>query len=348
MSRVWAAHLRWIGWGTRAVLRTYTLRRALQAAHSWVSFLLARKGWAFHPPRYPLFLGVEPTTACNLRCPHCISGLRAFSRPTGRLDPALLERLLAELHPYLWGVLFYFQGEPLLHPEIGRLIRLADQYRLLTSLSTNGHFLTEEKIYELLLAGLVHLRLSLDGMTPQTYSRYRQEGDLQTVLEGLKRLLRLRKALRSPFPLVEVQFIAFRHNVHEIPLFLRWAYQIGVERASVKKAQLLQPSAESYNEWIPPEASRYTVEPNGEVQLTGPLPQGCWRLWRAAEITWDGQVLPCCFDKNADHAFGKVQQGFFHEVWHSPAAHRFRKTVFRHRESIDICRNCSEGIKPWL
>lgn len=348
MRSAWEAQLRWIGGGTRAVLRTWTARRAWQAARSWIGYLLARKGWAFHPPRYPLFLGVEPTTACNLRCPHCVSGLRAFSRPTGRLDPALLESLLAELHPYLWGVLFYFQGEPLLHPEIGRLIRLADQYRLLTSLSTNGHFLSEEKCYELLTAGLVHLRLSLDGLTQETYSRYRQKGHLQTVLEGLERLLRLRRELRSLFPLVEVQFIAFRHNVQEIPAFLRWAREVGVERALVKKAQLLQPSAESYAEWIPPEASRYTLGPEGAVRLAGPLPNACWRLWRAAEITWDGQVLPCCFDKNAQYAFGSLQKGSFAEAWHSPTAHHFRKAVFQDRQSIDICRNCSEGVKPWL
>lgn len=339
---------RWFLGGLQAGLQMLTWQRLRHGAYVGLSYLLARTRLRWAPPKYPLFLGVEPTTACNLRCPQCISGLRAFTRPTGRMDPALLEKLLDELHPYLWGVLFYFQGEPLLHPEIGRLIRTASQYRLLTSLSTNGHFLTDEKIEELILAGLTHLRLSIDGMTQESYSLYRQGGSLATVQKGLERLLTLRKAFGSRFPLVEVQFIAFKHNYAEIPAFKAWARKIGADYARIKTAQLLDPSPEAYETWIPPQASRYTRTPTGEIQLQKPLPNACWRLWRSAEITWDGQVLPCCFDKNAEHAFGSVQETSFAGAWHSPPAEAFRKNVFQRRESIDICRNCSEGIRTWL
>ncbi|MCX8111957.1 MAG: radical SAM protein [Bacteroidia bacterium] len=303
---------------------------------------------AWHPPKYPLFIGIEPTTACNLRCPQCISGLRAFTRPTGRLDPALLERIMEELHPHLWGVLFYFQGEPLLHPHIGRLILIVSRYKLLSSLSTNGHFLSEEKCYELITAGLTHLRISLDGMTPETYKQYRIDGDLSTVQSGIRRLLHLRKAMRSRFPLVELQFIAFRHNLHEIPTFLQWAREIGVELARVKTAQILELSPEAYHTWIPDKQSRYVQAPDGTIRLKHPIPNRCWRLWRAAEVTWDGRVLPCCFDKDATHAFGSLHQSRFSEIWHSSEAESFRKGVFQARESIDICQNCTEGVRTWL
>jgi radical SAM protein with 4Fe4S-binding SPASM domain len=324
-----------------------TFRRAFHALKALFSYQAARWGWAFHPPKYPLFLGVEPTTACNLRCPHCISGLKAFTRPTGRLDPQLLEKLLADLHPYLWGVLFYFQGEPLLHPEIGRLIQTATQYRLLTSLSTNGHFFTEEKCYEIIVSGLTHVRISLDGMSQESYARYRKEGTLETVLQGTQRLLAMRKALGSKFPLIEVQFIAFRHNLSEIPLFRQWARTTGVDQARIKTAQLIELTPEAYQAWIPPEKSRYTVRPDNTVQLKEAPPNRCWRLWRAAEVTWDGRVLPCCFDKNAEHTFGSLQETSFDQAWHSPAAQQFRRQVFQRRESVDICRNCSEGIRTW-
>ncbi|MCS7189912.1 MAG: radical SAM/SPASM domain-containing protein, partial [Bacteroidia bacterium] len=295
---------------------------------------------------YPLFLGVEPTTACNLRCPHCISGLRAFERPMGKLDPQLLEEVLGEIYPYLWGVLFYFQGEPFLHPEIGRLIRIASQYRLISSLSTNGHFLTEDRIIELILAGLTHLRISLDGMTQDSYARYRRGGDLAVVQQGIDKLVKLKKAFRSPFPIIELQFIVFRHNYTEIPTFRAWGYQVGADLVRVKTAQLLEMTPEAYDTWIPPEASRY--ERTGDkVRLRGKLPNHCWRLWRAAEITWDGQVLPCCFDKNAQYAFGKLSEASFRTIWRNEKAERFRKEVFRNRARIDICQNCVEGVKVW-
>lgn len=340
--------LRWLWGGMIAGLRMLTLRRIVQGFQVGGSYLLAKSGLSWSPPAYPLFLGIEPTTACNLRCPHCISGLRAFTRPTGRLDPALLDKILAELHPYLWGVLFYFQGEPLLHPEIGRLILRVSQYRLLSSLSTNGHFLTEEKCYDLIAAGLTHLRISVDGMSQETYERYRVGGDLATVQAGIERLLKMRRAMRSLFPLVELQLIAFRHNIDEKAAFLQWAKAIGVDYARIKTAQLLEPTAEAYEAWIPEGYTRYERRVDGSVHLRGPLPNRCWRLWRAAEITWDGELLPCCFDKNAEYSFGSLQEKSFYEVWHGPRAEAFRRRVFSARENIDICQNCSEGTRTWV
>lgn len=339
---------RWIWRGFRAGWHMLTGKRLLHGLRVAGSYALARYRLAWRPPPYPLFLGVEPTTACNLRCPHCISGLRAFTRPTGTLDPALLEKVLAEVHPYLWGVLFYFQGEPTLHPQLGRLIRTATQYRLLTSLSTNAHLLTEEKCSEMLLAGLTHIRISVDGMTQETYARYRRGGSLAVVQEGVQRLLALRKAYRSYLPLIELQLIAFRHNYGEIAAFRAWAREIGADAAHIKTAQLLEPSSEAFETWIPPEASRYEVAPDGTLCLKGRLPNRCWRLWRAAEMTWDGQLLPCCFDKNAEYAFGSLQKATFSSVWQSPQAERFRKQVFHNRQGIDICKNCSEGTQTWL
>ncbi|MCX7764948.1 MAG: SPASM domain-containing protein [Bacteroidia bacterium] len=338
----------WLVGGLLAGGRMLTARRLWRGVVVGVSYLLARTRLAWLPPKYPLFLGVEPTTACNLRCPQCISGLRAFSRPTGRLDPSLLEALMEELHPYLWGVLFYFQGEPLIHPEIGRLILLVSRYRLLSSLSTNGHFLTEEKCYELIAAGLTHIRISIDGMTPESYEKYRVGGNLALVQAGVERLLRMRRAMRSRFPLIELQFIAFKHNRQEIPEFYRWARAVKADFARVKTAQILELTPEAYDTWIPEEGSRYIKDKSGTVRLNAKLPNRCWRLWRAAEITWDGQILPCCFDKNAEYAFGSLREGRFSEIWEGAKAESFRRQVFQARESIDICRNCSEGVPTWL
>lgn len=328
--------------------RAATVGRLSQAIKVWASYELARRKLAWVVPEYPLFIGVEPTTACNLRCPHCISGLKAFTRPTGRLSSAHLEAWLQELHPRLWGVLFYFQGEPMLHPEVGHLILLASRYKLFTSLSTNAHFLTEDKCYELLAAGLTHLRVSIDGLAPESYARYRVGGQLETVISGLSRLLQMRRAFGSRYPLIELQMIVFRHNFQEARAFVEWARKLGVEAARLKTAQVLTPTEEALEAWVPPTASRYQKASNGEI-VAGSVPNFCRRLWQGAEITWDGRVLPCCFDKNANYTFGQMKAGqSFRAVWHSPQAKRFRKQVFTDRRQIDICRNCAEGARVWL
>jgi hypothetical protein len=90
----------------------------------------------------PVALAFEPTTSCNLRCPECPSGLRSFTRPTGMLPPELFKKTMDELASRLWYLIFYFQGEPYLHPEFLDLVEYASQKGLYTATSTNAHFLT--------------------------------------------------------------------------------------------------------------------------------------------------------------------------------------------------------------
>ena len=71
----------------------------------------------------PLSLSIEPTTSCNLRCPECPSGLGSFTRPTGMLEPSLFRKVIDELHDTLMYLLFYFQGEPYLHPQFLELVQ---------------------------------------------------------------------------------------------------------------------------------------------------------------------------------------------------------------------------------
>ncbi len=73
----------------------------------------------------------------------------------------------------------------------------------------------------------------------------------------------------------------------------------------------------------------------------------CWKLWHSCVITWDGAVVPCCFDKDAKHKLGDLKQTSFKELWTGPAYHNFRSAVLKSRSEIDICKNCTEGTKVW-
>lgn len=73
----------------------------------------------------------------------------------------------------------------------------------------------------------------------------------------------------------------------------------------------------------------------------------CWKMWHSCVITWDGRVVPCCFDKDASHALGELKNTSFREIWYSSAYYNFRGAILRSREEIDICKNCTEGTKVW-
>ena len=90
---------------------------------------------------------------------------------------------------------------------------------------------------------------------------------------------------------------------------------------------------------------------NGQHRDSGRLehnqPDGMWKLWHANVITWDGLVVPCCFDKDAMHQLGNLQRQSFREVWQNDNYQQFRRELMTSRKNIDICANCSEGLKVW-
>ena len=87
--------------------------------------------------------------------------------------------------------------------------------------------------------------------------------------------------------------------------------------------------------------------PGGTYEIKNSLDRHCWKLWHSCVITWDGSVIPCCFDKDANFKLGELKEKGFREIWKGEKYQDFRKTLFRGRENIEICKNCSEGTKVW-
>jgi MoaA/NifB/PqqE/SkfB family radical SAM enzyme len=164
----------------------------------------------------PTSLTIEPTTACNLGCPECPSGLKIFSRPTGSLKQTTLETTLRDLDKYLTYINFYFQGEPYIHKDFLNLVKLASEKGVFTSTSTNGHFLSEDNARKTVESGLDKLIISLDGTTQETYESYRINGRLDKVLEGTRNIIKAKKELNSKSPLVVFQFLVVKPNEHQI------------------------------------------------------------------------------------------------------------------------------------
>ena len=73
----------------------------------------------------------------------------------------------------------------------------------------------------------------------------------------------------------------------------------------------------------------------------------CWKMWSGSVLTWDGQVVPCCFDKDASHILGSLKENSFKSIWNSIQYKSFRHGVLNARQQIDICKNCSEGAQVW-
>ena len=327
--------------------RKATPRRLRNAAGLWTSYQRAKRTRDPRIGGLPFSISFEPTTACNLRCPECPSGLRAFTRPTGNLKQDLFARVMDELGDDLWALTFYFQGEPYINPDFLDLVSLASRKGLYTNTSTNAHFLTEDRAEATVRSGLSRLIISLDGTDQDTYAAYRREGQLAKVIEGTERIVKWKKKLKSLTPHVVFQFLVVKPNEHQIPEARALAKRIGVDDLWLKTAQVYDPKDD--HPLIPTQDkyARYQRSADGSWQVKNKLSDDCWKMWHSCVITWDGRVVPCCFDKDAHHVLGDLRTHSFRELWHSEAYNDFRRSLLTSRSSIEMCRNCSEGSPVW-
>ena len=259
------------------------------------------------------------------------------------LDPGFFERILKELSSHALYLTFYFQGEPYLHPEFTNLVVIARKHRMYTATSTNGHYLDDERARLTVQSGLDRLIISIDGASQATYEQYRVGGNLEKVLEGAKRMVDWKRRLNSPTPHIIFQFLVVKPNEHELDQIHSLALQIGVDEVVFKTAQVYD--FENGHPLIPDNArySRYEKQSDGKWHVKSKLENHCWKMWQSCVITWDGKVVPCCFDKDGQHVMGNLQQQSFKEIWNATTYKSFRTQLLKGRKDIDICRNCSEG-----
>ena len=89
--------------------------------------------------------------------------------------------------------------------------------------------------------------------------------------------------------------------------------------------------------------SRYKEVGPGKFEIKNKLKNQCWKLWHGSVITWNGLVVPCCFDKDAKYVMGNLNEHSFKEIWSKNAFLSFRRQLVNNRKKIDICQNCTEG-----
>ena len=284
------------------MIRLIFFQNLLRAAFGMVQKVLSSyyvSKWTKKPVQwgYPVSISFEPTTSCNLRCPECPSGLRAFTRPTGMLKKDFFSDTIDQLSKELLYLIFYFQGEPYLNPDFLDMVKYASQKGIYTATSTNAHYLNDQNAKRTVESGLDRLIISIDGTTQDVYEQYRVGGKLEKVLQGARNIVKWKKEMNSKTPFIFFQFLVVKPNEHQIEDIKKLAKEVGVDEVRFKTAQVYDYKNDP-NNLIPTtkKFSRYKKNINGEVEVKNSLDNHCWRLWHATVITWDGLVVPCCFD----------------------------------------------------
>ncbi len=264
------------------------------------------------------------------------------------MDETFFRQHIAELKDTLLYLTFYFQGEPYLNPSFLNMVKIAAENNIYTATSTNAHYLNDENAKNTVVSGLDRLVISIDGATQETYESYRIGGSLEKVLEGTRNVINWKRQLKSKTPYIIFQFLVVKPNEHQIQEVKQLARELGVNEVKLKTAQVY--NYVQGNPLIPENKrySRYKKNDDDTWSVKNKLENNCWRMWSSCVITWDGKIVPCCFDKDARHQLGELKEKGFSEIWHGTVYQNFRSAILRSRKEIDICTNCTEGTKVWV
>ena len=182
----------------------------------------------------PFGLVVDTSNACNLACPGCVHSARAKKLKLFDWEPGLIAEkcFTAFLRRYgasaIHATLCNY-GEPLVNPETPKYIRASKRYLLHTTISTN---MTVPRFdaSAYVESGLDYMIVSIDGATQPVYERFRRKGDLGQAFENIGKLIAARERLGRRTPILAWRFLAFEHNVHEIPAAMEKARELGIDQ----------------------------------------------------------------------------------------------------------------------
>jgi radical SAM protein with 4Fe4S-binding SPASM domain len=298
------------------------------------------------PWGWPTHLQIEPTNLCNLKCPLCpvTEGLK---RPKGHMELDLFKRFIDEVSDYVFLIILWDWGEPFLNPAVYEMISYAKGKGIKLVSSTNGHvFAKGEHAKKVVSSGLDSLIFAVDGITQETYERYRKRGDLSTLVQGIQNVVEAKHSQGSKTPFVNFRFIPMKHNEQELPMLKDFARSLGVDVLTIKT---LNPHCESVSEedkeFIPEDTFYQRFKYNQEGERCRRKKNPCKALWNNPIIHWDGKISPCTYDPHDDYSVGDFANSNFEDIWWGASMKELRRLFRQDYQNLEQCTWCSYAFE---
>jgi len=288
-----------------------------------------RKKWAENPRAFiledaPLHLDIEPTNACNLKCPMCprtvilANGKENFDICT--MDLKNYKRLIDEASDLgVYSLKLNWLGEPLVHKDIVEMVRYAKEKNFEDVMfNTNAALLDEEMARNLIQAGLDKIFFSFDSPHKEKYEEIRVGASYEETLHNIKRFVELRDALGSSTPLTRVSMVLMEDNKDEYDTFVDMFKEIVDVVAYVE-----------YREPVHHEIKEYNPD------------FACAQLWQRMFIAADGDVIVCCIDSEREYVAGNIFKDSISNIWKNE---KYRHIREMHQKGaynkIEMCAKC--------
>ncbi|MEW6359778.1 MAG: radical SAM protein [Planctomycetota bacterium] len=291
---------------------------------------------------------IDVCSLCTLRCPLCPTGIRLNVNRKGKITMGQFKPIVDQIAPWVFDLHLYNWGEPLLNREIFALVKYAKSKNVRVLISSHLNHLPEGWEREMVESRLDVLMVSLDGVSQESYEKYRVGGNFDRVIENIRRIVAEKKSRQSSRPFIEWRFLVMRHNEHEQDEARRMAAEIGVDRIVFEPVRVntyldiftpISDLIESDLDWLPVSDHRYDHDARAVRSPQGRCPQP----WRWVSIDWNGDVFPCCSIYDDEFAFGNMLERDFRRIWNGRAFREARRIVSRRgmrEKSGNVCSYC--------
>ncbi len=287
-------------------------------------FMEYREKWKewprdFHVGEFPLFIDIEVTSVCNLKCPFCATTYRGDLIDRGYITFDMVKKVVDEgADRNLYGIKFNIRGEPLLHKEIHKFVDYAKKKGLIdVYFNTNALLLKDDMARKLIDAGLDRISISTEGFTKEVYEKHRVGGKFEKFLRNIENLNNLKEKLGVKHPKIRIQTVM----LEEIkPLFADYKAFWGNYADEVAYLDFKEMNSKHKN-----------------VQFAWACPQ----IWQRMALWWDGTILPCNHDDDGSLNLGNIKNMSIQEAWQSEQLNEIRD---RHKSGlsheITACDGC--------
>jgi MoaA/NifB/PqqE/SkfB family radical SAM enzyme len=289
----------------------------------------------------PIHMQIELTNYCNLKCPVCPSGIGKINRKPMAMEVSLFEQLMDEVGPYLLTASLWVWGEPLLHPGLADILRIAQRHPVATLLSTNGQNLDKDEVIKALIDyPPTYLIVAIDGMTDETNSKFRVGAKLGPILSGVRRLAELKKERKQILPILHMRYIIMKHNEHEVPHLKDFAKENGFDLLTLRTLSCIDAPEQDYKSLMPDnnDFKAYNYLNDKRVRHSNFV---CTEPFWFPSMFADGTITACCHDYNAEHPFGLLSKKIsFFDIWGSKKAAEVRSIIRDSNANVNFCRYC--------
>lgn len=323
------------------------------------------------PVRKPVCLYLETTNRCNLLCTTCPRTYEELEPPAD-MSWELFTSIVDQI-PDLERCVLHGVGEPMLVPDLDRMVRYLKDRGTYVLFNTNGTVLTQKNGRAMIAAGLDELRVSLDAANAHSYRAIRGKNYFDRILKNVRAFRELQEREGHTNPRVSAWLTGLKETISELPDFVRVAAELGVrevylqrlvffEQEAIGRARPDQALYEQINTdeaaYIA-EAARVAAELGMVFSASGAASEPgmslkrpeegspwsmCRRPWTVMYFTANGRALPCCiapFSQRGyeNYTLGDATTQSLSDIWHGDAYKAFRAGLLSETPPA-ACANC--------